>query len=282
VLHFANGETHEADLVIGADGIRSVSRRYVLGQHSKDPLVYPNTVAYRGLVPVEDLRRAGLQTELTGRPVCFVGLGKHMVCFPIKGFTVINFVVFLADYDKPLQSELPYPWVESTTEQELKERCGNWGPDTTIILDHLKNPSKWSVHALDPPLERFVRDRVVLVGDAAHPMLPHLGAGVGQGFEDVFLLVKLITHPQSKKANLKHLLAQYDALRPPRADAVLRASAQAGRLYDSYDPTKQEESKLRLQKELQGILEDVWTYDLNTDAEKAFETLRETKVFQDD
>ncbi|KAF9074960.1 salicylate hydroxylase [Rhodocollybia butyracea] len=282
VLHFADGTTHEADLVIGADGIRSISRRYVLGEHLKSPLVFPNTVAYRGLVPVEDLKRAGVRTELTGRPVCFVGEGKHIICFPIKGFTVINFVVFLSDYDKLAQSELPYPWVETTSEQELKDRCGNWGHDTTIILDLLKSTSKWSIHALDPPLQSYIRNRVVLVGDAAHSMLPHLGSGVGQGFEDVFLLVQLLTHPKSNKANLPHLLAQYDALRPPRANAVLHASWEAGKLYDSYDPTKQADSKSRLQAELVGIWEDVWTYDLTKDVDSAFENLHRLKAFQDE
>lgn len=75
-MHFADSTTHETDLIIGADGVRSVARRFVIGELAKDPLIYPNTAAYRGLVPTEDLRRAGVQTELTGRPLCFVGLDK--------------------------------------------------------------------------------------------------------------------------------------------------------------------------------------------------------------
>lgn len=90
-----------------------------------------------------------------------------------------------------MQTPKLMPWVESTTNEELKSHFDSWGQDPMIILDHLKNPSKWSIHALEP-LESYVRDKVVLgmpsisrktnpvsdsseVGDSAHSMLPHLG-----------------------------------------------------------------------------------------------------------
>ncbi|KAJ4485696.1 salicylate hydroxylase [Lentinula aciculospora] len=277
VMYFTDDTIHEADLVIGADGVRSVTRRYVIGQVLKNPLAYPNTAAYRGLVPTEDLRRAGVQTNLTGRPICFLGSGKHMICFPIKGATVINIVVFVTDYDKPPQSELPYPWVESASQIELKDSCKDWGHDPMIILDHLKNPSKWSIHALDPPLRSYVRDNVVLVGDASHAMLPHLGAGVGQGFEDVFVLVQLLTHSKTQKFNLCDVLAQYDNVRPPRANGVLQASARVGRLYDSFRSSEQDEA--RLQQGLSGMWENVWGHDLYEDVAAAFESLHRLQVF---
>ncbi|ESK92132.1 salicylate hydroxylase [Moniliophthora roreri MCA 2997] len=114
----------------------------------------------------------------------------------------INVVAFVADHDKPKGSELPLPWVTSVPHEELKASYEGWGPDAQIILDHLKNPSKWSIRACITPLQSYVRDRVVLVGDAAHGMLPHLGAGVGQGFEDVFTLTEFLKHPQTNKSNI--------------------------------------------------------------------------------
>ncbi|KAI3622631.1 salicylate hydroxylase [Moniliophthora roreri] len=66
----------------------------------------------------------------------------------------------------------------------------------------MKKPSKWAMHACMPSMHSFVHNRVVLVGDAAHGMLPHLGAGAGQGIEDVFTLTQLLTHPQTNKSNI--------------------------------------------------------------------------------
>lgn len=61
------------------------------------------------------------------------------------------------------------PWVESTTNEELKSHFESWGQDPMIILDHLKNPSKWYIHALEP-LESYVRDKVVLGMPSVSPI----------------------------------------------------------------------------------------------------------------
>ncbi|KAI3622675.1 salicylate hydroxylase [Moniliophthora roreri] len=76
VVRFTDGTIHEADIVIGADGIHSATRHFVVGNDAPEPLAFTNTAAFRGLVPYEDLVRAGIKTELSERPVCFIGQGK--------------------------------------------------------------------------------------------------------------------------------------------------------------------------------------------------------------
>lgn len=78
----------------------------------------------------------------------------------------INIVAFACDRDIPRRRELPLPWVESVTQQELLDKYKGWGPDMMTILQHLNNPSKWSIHAVDPPLQSFTHQKIVLVGDA--------------------------------------------------------------------------------------------------------------------
>ena len=73
VLHFADETTYEADLVIGADGIKSIVRNAVV---SDGHLVFSNTYAYRGLIPIDTLKSAGLKTEVQSRPYNWVGLGS--------------------------------------------------------------------------------------------------------------------------------------------------------------------------------------------------------------
>ncbi|ESK92134.1 salicylate hydroxylase [Moniliophthora roreri MCA 2997] len=278
VIHFSDGTSHEADVVIGADGVRSVARDFVIGKCFPRPLVFTNTAAYRSLVPYEDLVRAGIKTELSTRPVCFIGNGGHIVSYPINDGRLINFVVFVADHDKPKDSELPLPWVESVSDEELKAHFKGWGPDAQIILDHLKNPSKWSIHACMPPLQSYVRDRVVLVGDAAHGMLPHLGAGVGQGLEDVFTLTELLKHRQTNKSDLDRILQLYNNLRPPRANSVLERSTRAGETYDNYHPAKLDASMVA--ERIKGQWEPVWNYDVRQELESSIQRLYDEGVFR--
>ncbi|KAL0580833.1 hypothetical protein V5O48_001209 [Marasmius crinis-equi] len=275
-IQFSDGTTHEADIVIGTDGIRSVTRQFVIGEKAK-PLVFANTYAYRGLVPLEDLVRAGIKTDLSVRPTCFVGKGKHIICFPIKGGQVINFVAFVAQHDIEKGPEVPLPWVQSVPHEELKRQYKEWGPDGQIIIDHLKNPSRWSIHACIPPLKSYVHDKVVLVGDAAHAMLPHLGAGVGQGFEDVFTLIQLLTHPQTRKSNLDKILACYNQARPPRASDVLTRSTKAAEIYDNYSADGYDIAEM--QARLRGQWEPVWNYDVREVTEALFKKLRDDGVF---
>ena len=73
IIHFADNTTYEADLVIGADGIRSITRNAVVGDSC---LGFSNTYAYRGLIPIDTLKSAGIKTDVQSRPFCWVGLGR--------------------------------------------------------------------------------------------------------------------------------------------------------------------------------------------------------------
>ena len=75
LINFSDGTSHEADVVVGADGIRSTVREYLLGDGDKR-VAFSNTVAYRGLIPYKDLQAAGFETPVTQDPACFVGPSK--------------------------------------------------------------------------------------------------------------------------------------------------------------------------------------------------------------
>lgn len=74
-LDFEDGTTHETDLVIGADGIKSTIRSSVVANTSSN-MVFTNTVAYRGLVPHEVLLKAGVTTIINRMPICWMGQDK--------------------------------------------------------------------------------------------------------------------------------------------------------------------------------------------------------------
>ncbi|SJL12803.1 related to Salicylate hydroxylase [Armillaria ostoyae] len=266
-ISFTDGTKHEADVVIGADGIRSMTRNYVVGEGVQKHMVFTNTIAYRGLIPLEDLKAAGLQTQLSTRPIMFVGLDKHFVIYPIHGDKRINVVVFVSKSDIPPQPPLPSPWVAATSDRELQEHFQEWSRDARIIVDHMGASIKWFIHTLDPPLGSYSRGRVVLVGDAAHGMPPYLGAGVGQGFEDVFLLCELLKNDKVTKSNIEDALRTYTEVRLPRANWVLERTTQAGQIYESYQPGMETQEATKLTD----LWDPIWHHDLDADINKAIE-----------
>lgn len=76
VVHFADGTSVEADVVILADGIKGAGREAVTGTDPKNNIAFSNTICYRGLVPVAEVKANGVQLDLTHRPTCFMGKSK--------------------------------------------------------------------------------------------------------------------------------------------------------------------------------------------------------------
>ncbi|KAI8981132.1 FAD/NAD-P-binding domain-containing protein [Trametes punicea] len=280
LLQFSDGTTYETDVVLGADGIKSSVRKYVLGGVD-DRLAFSNTVAYRALIPYPTLKAAGFKTDVLQAPVCFMGPSKHFILFPIKNDEIINVVAFSARYDIPIGAEkLPEgaPWVEQVSRDEVKRVYQGWGPDVAILLDNMpEKPSKWSIHVVHPPLDSYAKGRVALLGDAAHGMLPHLGAGAGQGLEDAYLLSRLLSHKQTTVDNLEDVLQVYAQTRKPRAQMVWDGSYLVGRVYDGNGPHGTDWDNIG--QDLEGKFMSVWRHDLDSGFEAAVAELRERGAF---
>ncbi|KAI0777182.1 FAD/NAD-P-binding domain-containing protein [Trametes elegans] len=299
VVHFLDGTTHEADVVLGADGIKSVARKFVLGDAAgaDNRTAFSNTVAYRGLVPYDKLREAGFKTDLTQHPGCFVGPDRvrasdewwnarlsafqHFILFTIKNGETVNVVAFHARYDIPIgANNLPdgAPWVERVSRDELKRVYEGWGPDVATLLDCMpEQPSKWSIHVVHPPLDTYVRGRVALLGDAAHGMLPHLGAGAGQGIEDAYMLARLLSHPHTNNGNIEAVLQVYSQIRRPRAQMVWDRSRLAGRIYDGNGPHGTDWAAAR--GDLEGLWTPVWRHGFDDEFGRVVGLLQERGAF---
>ncbi|KAH7923897.1 FAD/NAD(P)-binding domain-containing protein [Leucogyrophana mollusca] len=282
VISFSDGTTAEADVIIGADGIRSVVRDAVIEGSGLKRLAFTNTVAYRALLPNESVKLSGVKTDLSERPACFVGVNKHIITFPIRNGQTINVVVFCTDRSLPVGSvEVPRDkWVVPATEQEILDVYNDSGPDVKTLLSLIQKPSKWSIHCVSPPLETYTKGNVVLVGDAAHGMCPHLGAGVGQGFEDVLVICQLLSHPDTNLTNIQSVLQAYDAVRRPRANMILERSTWAGELYESLQEGDSSSVIEQLRTELVDLWDPVWHHDIQADIGIAVQQLKEEGAFK--
>jgi len=284
VIHFADGTTASADVVLGADGVRSVVRTYVVsgaeGYTSPGRFVrtsFTNTLAYRGLVPTSKVVQAGVKTVMNKTPMSWNGRDKHIVTFPIKGGTIVNIVAFVTDRSKPPSLDpLPQPWVTQHTTDEVLSAYAGWGPDVLALLGCMENPSAWAIHSVKPLLETYSRGRVAVLGDAAHAMLPHLGAGAGQSLEDALLLVRLLSHPGATNANAEQVLLAYDMIRRPRGNHILESSVKSGMIYEGHGPSGG--SIEGQQKDLPGIW-NIWYHDQSEDFANAIRWLQEKHAF---
>lgn len=210
-LKFANGRTAEADLVVGADGVRSTVRRWVTGT---DDARYSGTSAFRGLVPAENLPSLPDPQAIQ----FWMGPDAHLLHYAIGGGgEVVNFFAVV---------ETPAIWLADGTVTEVSDDVPvasfrGWHPAVTEMIEAAASPIRWGLFVVRPLL-RWYRGRVVLVGDSAHGMLPHHGQGANTSIEDAFALAGLLT--EGSPDDLEAVLARYQALRRARTRTIQRSA----------------------------------------------------------
>ncbi|MDH4873472.1 salicylate 1-monooxygenase [Pseudomonas sp. BN515] len=273
-VRFTDGSDYVGDLLIAADGIKSAIRGHVLEGIGAAPAAprFSGTCAYRGLIDSQHLREAyraaGVDEHLVDVPQMYLGLDAHILTFPVKQGRIINVVAFVSDRSQPdPQWPQDAPWVREASQEEMLRAFTGWGDAARILLECIPKPTYWALHDL-AELPGYVHGRVALIGDAAHAMLPHQGAGAGQGLEDAYFLARLLGDPQVGQDNLGELLAAYDALRRPRACRVQRTSREAGELYELRDPAVGDDEQA-LGATLASRFDWLWNHDLEADVGEA-------------
>jgi salicylate hydroxylase len=217
---FADGSTASADVVIGADGIHSVLQGFVVAP--AEP-VFSGVVAYRGLVP-------SLSEYPAGTIRMWMGEGKHFLVFPVRAGQLLNYVGFVSSGTAVRES-----WSAQGDPAALAAHFAGWDPLIGQVIAAISGPGgsgfQWGMYDR-APLPRWSSGRLTLLGDAAHPMLPHLGQGVNQALEDAVALATLLGATKSP-AGVPRALAAYEQLRRDRTARVQLGSRRQGAGYDS-------------------------------------------------
>jgi salicylate hydroxylase len=211
-LVFADGTATDAELVIGADGLRSITRPHVAGP---DEAVFAGMSCFRGLVPIERVP-GGDEWGLT----FWLGPGRHLVAYPVSRHRLINFVAYVPDQAWTLES-----WSAKGDPAEAVSAFNGWNPAITTLLGAAGEVGRWAIYDREP-LRRWSTGRVTVLGDAAHPMQPHAGQGSNQAIEDAYLLTQFLSRDD---LDLSEALRQYELLRRPRTRLIQQGSrANAG------------------------------------------------------
>ncbi|KAJ6500108.1 FAD/NAD-P-binding domain-containing protein, partial [Mycena vitilis] len=250
-LAFADGTSAVCDLLVGCDGIKSVVRARMLrakaAEHAQPQLLsliepkWTGTIAYRGLIPSTELPYVdGERHNTLEKPMMYCGQDKHIVAYSISQGSVVNFVAFASELDKK-NTDYGGEWVTDCTKDEVLQCFAGWESEALMLLERVDNPTKWGIHHLET-LPFFVADRVALLGDAAHGMTPHLGAGAGQAIEDAYVLANVLG--AATAGTLDAALEAYQRTRLPVANGVLTGAYQSGMMYEFNSPFGDEYSTL--------------------------------------
>ncbi|HET6270895.1 MAG TPA: FAD-dependent oxidoreductase [Arthrobacter sp.] len=173
VAHTASGVDYEADVVIGADGLKSTLRATV----SDDGPVPSAFVAYRGTVPVTESTPTAHLEDV----VVYLGPDCHLVQYPLRKGELLNTVAVFKSASFA-RGEEQYGGVD-----ELEAAYKDCVPAVREALANLGTAARWPMYDRDP-IENWVAGRMVLMGDAAHPMLQYLAQGACQALEDAAVL----------------------------------------------------------------------------------------------
>lgn len=206
VLDFADGSRHLAGLVAGADGIRSTVRRAL----ATDRPVFSGLGVYRGLVPAEAL------PDFARRPAVrlWPGPERHLVCYPVCAGRMISFAATV-----PCEASGSESWTAPGSPDDLKRAFDGWNGTVQRLIGNARTVTRWMLYDREP-LRQLATSRVVLVGDAAHPMLPFVAQGANQAIEDAAALAAcLAQEDDSKRAEAIH---QYDTCRASRTARLQR------------------------------------------------------------
>ncbi|MEC9206356.1 MAG: FAD-dependent monooxygenase [Pseudomonadota bacterium] len=208
-LHFEDGSSSRGDLLIGADGVKSVIRDQVAGAVKT---IYTGDSAWRLTVPKQKLPPNFMEEVMS----VWMGPGKHSVSYWIRGGDLLNFV---GAVETPIAREeswtAKFPW------EDLKADFEGWHEDIQTIINLVDKDEcyRWALYRR-PTIENWSSKRVTILGDAAHATLPYLAQGAAMAVEDGAILSRAL----EQNRDIADALQLYQRNRTERTARVVNTS----------------------------------------------------------
>ncbi|WP_027940538.1 FAD-dependent monooxygenase [Amycolatopsis taiwanensis] len=210
-LILGNGERARGDVLIGADGWRSVIRTQLWGDTTPE---FSGMIAWRGLVPMDSLPEHMKENVGT----TWIGPGGHAVSYPLHKGTIMNFVATIEG--KQWSSERGS---EPGTAEECLADFTGWHEEVQTLIRLSPTLSKWALMQRDP-ITRWSSGRVSLVGDACHATLPFLAQGAVHSMEDGLVLARALETYGDDPAGPFEALSRYESARIERTSRMVRGA----------------------------------------------------------
>lgn len=213
------GEDYRFDAIIGADGVRSETRA-AIGITGKPE--FTGYVAWRAVLDMVTLDKQ-FGTEKTR---VFMGPNAHIVTYPLRGGTVLNLVAVERKSDWADEG-----WMVEGDPDQLRRRFTGWCDEVQDVLAAVEKCFYWGLFA-HQPLDFWASQRSVVLGDAAHPMLPFMAQGAAMSIEDAWVLAEAL----DGKNEIEDGLKQFEMLRKNRASRVQATARSNANIYHLSNP----------------------------------------------
>ncbi|CDO72572.1 hypothetical protein BN946_scf184983.g55 [Trametes cinnabarina] len=243
----ASGEVVHGDLIVGADGVKSMIQRVVLGH--TNPAEPTGDAVYRAIIPTDyllkdpELKPFVDHPEMTG----WMGPGRHIMAYNIRAKKEFNIVLAHPD-DGSVES-----WTAEGSADKMRADFADFEPRIRKLLGFVKSTLKWRLMDRQP-LKKWIHSsyKVILLGDACHPMLPYRAQGAAMAIEDAAVLGNLLSR-LNDPSQLKPLLQAYEDLRLPRTAETQRQSRLNQKIFHLPDGPEQEarDAQMRQAMELE-------------------------------
>ncbi|KAI1734120.1 hypothetical protein F4680DRAFT_471418 [Xylaria scruposa] len=274
-LRLTTGEVYEADVILGADGERSRCRGSLLGH--ADPPYSPGDVVYRISVPTRNITEDHMAWDLKRRSSVnfWMGPGGHVVSYLIHHDT-LNIVLVYAEGT----NGSPMYGPQEGDLEEFRNKISDWDP---VLHELIKVEgsvcTKWTLFQIREPIQwRHKSGRFVLIGDAAHAILPCLAQGAAQAFEDAGVLGAIFSQSMERD-QIPDALRVFEEVRKPRASDVRHRTLDQKAMFALADGPDQEKRDARLHAgEDWKLFQWLWEYNATEHGREAW--ARFTKTYK--
>jgi salicylate hydroxylase len=215
------GETHTGQAAIGADGLWSESRKFVV----EDEPVCSEYVAYRGAIPIEEVTNIGNLDDV----YMWIGPNMHVVQYPVRRGELYNQVVVFKSSQYRKEIEHTDQW---GTPEEMDEVFSGTCDKVQTAISYISRQRRWPMYDRNP-IENWTKGNITLMGDAAHPMLQYLAQGACQAFEDAGYIANMV---EKYDDDLETAFKEYQKERQPRTAYVQTSARNWGEIIHATDP----------------------------------------------
>jgi salicylate hydroxylase len=214
---FADGSRASGSVLVGADGVHSLIRNGIFGAAKA---TYSGCSAWRGVIAAERLpERLRISSGVN-----WVGPGRHVVTYPLRRGELINFVGVVETDDWKTES-----WTSRGTRAECTADFAGWHEDVHALIDNIDVHYRWALLGRTP-LASWQNGRVVLLGDACHPMLPFMAQGAVMAIEDGVVLARCL---KTYGDDPRTAFSAYEAARVERANRCVVAADRNRQVFHS-------------------------------------------------